>query len=136
MLKYFDVKLSETLLWPFCVPVKVTRLHRLNLHLKAIPLRGWNHRPMTSTVSFTSKRPGANCSKLTTLLVNVSLKFKTSILQKRCYFCWKNVRIFCSAKNSYIFPTIKNSVFDNVVSIYLISKRINDVVRLHKSLRV
>ena len=48
MLKYFDVKLSETLLYPFCVPVKVTRLHRLNLHLKAIPLHGWNHRPITS----------------------------------------------------------------------------------------
>ena len=29
---------------------------------------------------------GAGCSKLTTSLVNVSLKFKTLILQIHCYF--------------------------------------------------
>ena len=31
-------------------------------------------------------KPGAGCSKLTTSLVNVSLKFKTLILQIHCYF--------------------------------------------------
>ena len=30
--------------------------------------------------------PGPSCSKLTTLLVNVSLKFQTLILQIHCYF--------------------------------------------------
>ena len=36
-------------------------------------------------------------------------------------FCWKKVRIFCSAKDSHIFPTNNNSVFDNLVSICLTS---------------
>ena len=31
-------------------------------------------------------RPGGACSKLTTSLVNVSLKFKTLVLQIHCYF--------------------------------------------------
>ena len=66
-------------------------------------------------------RPGAGCSKLTTSLVNVSLKFKTLILQIHCYFLLKNVRIFCSAKDSHIFPTKNNSVFDNLAGIYLTS---------------
>ena len=35
------------------------------------------------------KRPGASCSKLTTSLVNVSLKFQTLILQIHCYFLLK-----------------------------------------------
>ena len=26
-------------------------------------------------------------------------------------FCWKNVRIFCTAKDSHIIPTKNNSVF-------------------------
>ena len=51
------------------------------------------------------------CSKLTTSLVNVSLKFKTLILQIH----------FCTAKDSHIFPTKNNSVFDNLVDIYLTS---------------
>ena len=33
--------------------------------------------------------PGASCSKLTTPLVNVSLKFQTLILQIQCYFLLK-----------------------------------------------
>ena len=36
--------------------------------------------------SFDMTRPGVGCSKLTTSLVNVSLKFKTLILQIHCYF--------------------------------------------------
>ena len=64
---------------------------------------------------------GAGCSKLTTSLVNVSLKFKTLILQITVIFCWKNVKIFCSVKESHIFPTKNKSVFDNLVGIYLTS---------------
>ena len=60
--------------------------------------------------------PGAGCSKLTTSLVNVSLKFKTLILQIHCYFLFEKY-----AKDSHIFPTKNNSVFDNLVSIYLTS---------------
>ena len=33
--------------------------------------------------------PGPSCSKLTTSLVNVSLKFQTLILQIHCYFLLK-----------------------------------------------
>ena len=69
---------------------------------------------------------GAGCSKLTTSLVNVSLKFKTLILQIHCYFllekCENLLHIFpTSAKDSHIFPTKNNSVFDNLVGIYLTS---------------
>ena len=74
----------------------------------------WHYRSQYNT-------SGAGCSKLTTSLINVSLKFKTLILQIHCYFCWKNVRIFCSAKNSHIFPTKHSSVFDHLVGIYLTS---------------
>ena len=34
-------------------------------------------------------KPGAGCSKLTTSLVNVSLKFQMLILQIHCYFLLK-----------------------------------------------
>ena len=37
----------------------------------------------------TTKYPGPSCSKLTTSLVNVSLKFQTLILQIHCYFLLK-----------------------------------------------
>ena len=33
--------------------------------------------------------------------------------------CLKNVRIFCTAKDSHIFSTKNSSGFDNVVGIYL-----------------
>ena len=35
------------------------------------------------------------------------------------FFCWKNVRILCTAKDSHIVSTKNNSVFDDVVRIYL-----------------
>ena len=35
--------------------------------------------------------PGPSCSKLTTSLVNVSLKFQTLILQIHCYFLLKKM---------------------------------------------
>ena len=40
------------------------------------------------------------------------------------------MRIFCTAKDSHIFPTKNNSAFDNLVGIYLTSLCLNDVVRL------
>ena len=57
---------------------------------------------------------GPGCSKLTTSLVNDSLKFTSSDTQIRWnlhqvirkyaeIFCWKNVSSFCSAKATHIF---------------------------------
>ena len=40
------------------------------------------------------------------------------------------MRIFCTAKDSHIFPTKNNNVFDNLVGVYLTSGRLNDDVRL------
>ena len=46
---------------------------------------------------------GPSCSKLTTSLVNDSLKFTLSDTQMCWNFCWKNVSSFCSAKATHIF---------------------------------
>ena len=54
-------------------------------------------------------RPGS--SKLTTSLVNVSLKFQMLISQICQYFCRKNVRRFCSAKASLI-------LFDKHITVF------------------
>ena len=61
-----------------------------------------------AVLSLDSERPGAGCSKLTTSLVNISLKFKTLIYQIHHYFF-------------HIFPIKNNNVFDNLVGIYLTS---------------
>ena len=66
-------------------------------------------------------RYGAGCSKLTTALVNVSLKFQMLISQIRQYFLLKNVRSFCSAKASLIFSTKNFSVFGYKVVKHLMS---------------
>ena len=50
-------------------------------------------------------------SKLTTLLVNISLKFQILISENCQNFLLKNVRSFCSAKASLIFSTKNISVF-------------------------
>ena len=47
------------------------------------------YRILTSPTTFYLQRPGPSCSKLTTSLVNVSLKFQTLILQIHCYFLLK-----------------------------------------------
>ena len=47
--------------------------------------------------------PGPSCSKLTTSLVNNSLKFTWVIRKYAKIFCWKNVSSFCSAKATHIF---------------------------------
>ena len=74
--------------------------------------------------------PGPSCSKLTMSLVNVSLKFKTLILQIHCYFWLKNVRILCTAKDSHIFSTKNNSVFVTLADICLTNLCLNDIVKL------
>ena len=50
--------------------------------------------PENESISSNTWRPGPGCSKLTTSLVNVSLKFQTLITSIRQYFCRKNVRSF------------------------------------------
>ena len=71
---------------------------------------------------------GAGCLKLTTLLVNVSLKFKTLILQMHCYFllekCENLLHLekcenLLQCKRFSHFSNKNNSVFDNLVGIYL-----------------
>ena len=65
---------------------------------------------------FQQTKPGPGCSKLTTSLVNVSLKFQTLISDIRQYFLLKDVRRFCSAKASLIFFNNNIGVFcDKVV---------------------
>ena len=51
------------------------------------------------------------CSKLTTSLGNVLLKFQMLISEIRHYFSLKNVRNFSIAKASFIFSTKNFSVF-------------------------
>ena len=67
------------------------------------------------------RRTGAGCSKLTTSLVNVSLKFKTLILQILCYFLLEKCENLLKDSHILFFPTKNNSVFDNLVGIYLTS---------------
>ena len=49
---------------------------------------------------------------LTTSLRRQLVKYMlTKLSNTLLFFCWKNVRIFCSAKDSHIFSTKNNSVF-------------------------
>ena len=57
--------------------------------------------------------------KLMTSLVNVSLKFKMLILQIHCYFLLEKCENFLQCKTFSHFSNKNNSVFDNVVGIYL-----------------
>ena len=68
----------------------------------------------------TKNHSGPGCSKLTTSLVNVSLKFQ-KFISEICQFCRKNVRSFCSAKASLIFSTKNISVFGYKVIKHLMS---------------
>ena len=63
------------------------------------------------TMNNALQTPEPVCSKLTTPLVNVSLKFEMLIPELRHYFLSKNVRSFCNAKASLIFSTKNISVF-------------------------
>ena len=98
----------------------------------------------TTAMCYKLKTTGPSCSKLTTSLVNVSLKFQTLILQIHCYFLLKkcenplhckgfshffnrkNVRILCTAKDSHIFSTKSNSVFVTLDDICLTNLCLND----------
>ena len=73
----------------------------------------------TSLTSSWVQIPGPGCSKLTTSLVNDSLKFQTLISQICQYFLLKNERSFCSAKASLIFSTKNFSVFGYKVAKHL-----------------
>ena len=72
----------------------------------------------TSILTFTVKSPGPGCSKLTTSLVNVSLKFKTLLIQIHCYFLLEKCENLQCKRFSH-YSNKNNSVFDNVVSIHL-----------------
>ena len=66
----------------------------------------------SSLLPLSCQSTGPGCSKLTTSLVKVSLKFQTLISQICQYFLLKkNVRSFCSAKASHVFSTKNFSVF-------------------------
>ena len=52
-------------------------------------------------------------------LFNVSLKFKTLILQIHCYFLLEKCENLLQCKRFSHFSNKTDSVFDNVVSIYL-----------------
>ena len=77
------------------------------------------------------KRSGPSCSKLTTSLVNDSLKFTLSGTQIFWYFfCWKNVSSFCSAKATHILSA------KNIKILYIESAKtvnemtLNELVKL------
>ena len=68
-------------------------------------------------------RSGLGCSKLTTSLVNISLKFQTLISEIFQYFLLKKCEklLHCSAKASLIFSTKNISVFGYKVVKHLTS---------------
>ena len=70
-------------------------------------------------------RIGPSCSKLTTSLVNVSLKFQTALQRIRTFFQQK-----ITAKDSHIFSTKNYSVFVTLADICLTNLCLNDIVKL------
>ena len=76
-----------------------------------------------STKKITNKLAGPSCSKLTTSLVNVSLKFQTLILQIDCYFLLKKCE-------NHLFSTKNNSVFVTLAEICFPNLCFNDIVKL------
>ena len=95
------------LLWPK-IAMSLYTLH-LKIYELCIVMNSWD-------LVLCLTEPG--CSKLTTSLVNVPLKFQTlKYLKYSNIFCGKNVRSFCSS-----FFSIKNiSVFGNKVVKHLMS---------------
>ena len=73
--------------------------------------------------------PGPSCSKLTTSLVIVSLKFKTLILQIHCYFLLKKCENPLQRILTF-FSTKNNSVFVTLADICLTNLCLNDIVKL------
>ena len=73
-------------------------------HLVLTTLQVWYCIDLAIRLGFDlSSNTGHGCSKLTTSLVNILLKFQTLMSNIRQYFCWKNERSFCTAKASLIF---------------------------------
>ena len=52
--------------------------------------------------------------------------------QIHCYFCWKNVRIFCSAKDSHIFQQQKKQCICNINVLNFNETLTNDVVNFEQ----
>ena len=100
------------------------------------------------TTQFTCiyKTTGPGCSKLTTSLVNVSLKLQkllTFFQQKMAHFRYFKISemrhfllkkceklLHCIAKASHIFPTKNIGVFGYTVVRHLTSCRVNELVKL------
>ena len=76
--------------------------------------------------AFSNVKPGPSCSKLTTSLVNVSLKFQTLISQICQYFLLKK----CEKLLHCIFSTKNISVFGYKVIKHLTSWPHNELVKL------
>ena len=74
---------------------------------------------VTSFKHMSNKQTGPSCSKLTTSLVNVSLKFQTLILQIHCYFLLKKCENPLHCKGVSHFSTKINSVFVTLADICL-----------------
>ena len=113
----------------------------LRLLVSALVIVLYNQQKMVITVKETQLhlQSGPSCSKLTTLLVNNSLKFQTLILQIHCYFLLKKCENplhckgfthFFTAKDSHIFSTKNNSVFVTLADICLTNLCLNDIVKL------
>ena len=109
--------------------------HRLNISLRPI----WNNTTSHFVVLFTylwrwlhknGSTSGPGCSKLTTSLVNISLKFQMFISKICQYFYWKNMRSFCIAKASLIFATKNIRLFIYKVVKHFTSWPLNELVKL------
>ena len=75
-------------------------------------------------------KSGPSCSKLTTSLVNVSLKFQTLILQIHCNFLLKKCENPLHCKGFSHFFNKNNSVFVTLADICLTNLCLNDIVKL------
>ena len=73
---------------------------------------------------------GPSCSKLTTSLVNVLLKFKTLMSQICQYFLLKKCEKLLQCRTSLIFSTKNFSVLGYKVVKHLTSRPLNELVKL------
>ena len=90
----FDIHVSSVYQTHTCMQAPIPTLC---ISAKKTHNKGSRTRPIMSTLMPRSGIP-VICSRAT-------LSCDSS------YFCWKNVRIFCSTKDSHIFPAINNGVF-------------------------
>ena len=123
----------ESLLQSVCYDLSHQDLHRIQKYLVwSVSLYDWVNffffcclrlQTFTFKNDFRKKKyPGPGCSKLTTSLVNDSLKFTSSDMQIRWNFLLKNVSSFCSAKATHIFSA------KNIRILYIVSaKTVNEM---------